>query len=104
MRQTTFSTSFSSDGRDATVLARGDLDLVSAPALQAAVRSCIDARYARIGVDMDAVTFMDCSGINAILDCRIEAAVPGSIVFLLRPSLFVRRVLTLTRTNALLAA
>jgi anti-sigma B factor antagonist len=104
MRRTTFSTSVTVAGRDAVVLVRGELDLATASALETAVMGYVDRGFSTVGVDLAAVTFMDTSGVNAIMACRQRATGPGATVSLSRASRSVRRILTLTETDALLAA
>jgi anti-sigma B factor antagonist len=107
MRQTTFATTTTttttSTDRDAVICARGDIDLASAPALKTAVLACLDEGCARIEIDMRAVTFMDCSGVNAIIDARAQATA-GSAVWLVQPSRSVLHVLRLAEVGALLCA
>jgi len=54
----------------ATVLVRGELDLVTARAMRDAVMRSPDARCSHITIDLSQVSFMDCAGLNALLWCR----------------------------------
>ena len=108
MHQTTFSADFERTGGDTVVRVRGELDLTTAPALraalEAALQECIEPDSMSVEVDMFEVTFIDCSGLNALIACRREAASPGPTLSLVRPSWCVRRVVGLTNTAMLLAA
>ena len=88
----------------AVVRAPEELDLVSAPALQAALLECIEARYPIIHVDMSDVTFVDCRGISVAVLTRNEAALRGLHLRIIRPSPVARRLLELTRLVDLLAS
>jgi len=102
MCQTTFSTTTTSAKRAATVSIRGAVDLASAPGMRDAIRACLHEGSLRISLDMDEVTFIDCSGVGAIIECRSEAGVTGSALSLIRPSRSVLRFMTLTHTDDLL--
>lgn len=104
MDQTDFSTTITFPGERAVVLARGELDLASAPALEAALAGCLRRSCRSIGVEMWGVTFMDCAGLGAVLACRSRAGAAGRAMWVLRPSARVRRLLALTGTERLLAA
>ena len=54
----------------ATVLVRGDLDLVTAGELRAAVMRGPQAGCSHIIVDLSQVSFMDCAGLRGLLRCR----------------------------------
>jgi anti-sigma B factor antagonist len=58
-------------GRDATVTITGDVDLASAPAVDAAIEAAVrSAEAAGIIVDLAGVTFLDSSGISVLLRGR----------------------------------
>lgn len=66
--------SFRIDARPARdrviVVAAGELDLASSAALSSEVQVLCDARFARIVVDLRELTFMDCSGVRALVACK----------------------------------
>jgi anti-anti-sigma factor len=74
------------------IVAEGELDLVGAPALAAALPE--DGDDAVI-VDMAAVGFMDSSGLRALLEARQASLEGGRSFAISRPSEAVRRVLEL---------
>ncbi|GAB6983534.1 STAS domain-containing protein [Nocardioides pyridinolyticus] len=88
----------------AVVHASEELDLVTAPALRAALHECIEAGYPIIHVDMNDVTFVDCRGISVAVMARNEAALRGLHLRIVRPSPAARRLLELTRLVDLLAS
>jgi len=103
MRQTDFSTVITCPEREAMVVVRGELDLATEPPFRAELMGCLTRRYPRIGVDMQAVRFMDCSGLRVLLACRNAALESGATISVRRASRCVRRLLSLTDTEVLLA-
>jgi anti-sigma B factor antagonist len=57
----------------------------------------------RVVLDLRRVTFMNASGLSALLLCQRQAAAAGGCVRLLAPSTAVRRLLMMTGTNAVFA-
>ena len=58
-------------GRDATVAVAGEVDLSSAPGVESAIEEAVDAAGTTgVVVDLSQVTFLDSSGINALLHGR----------------------------------
>ena len=53
--------------RDSRVVVSGDLDLATAPQLMSAVESLAATGARRVVVDLEAVSFIDSSGISALL-------------------------------------
>ena len=102
MRRTSFSTSVVTADTTAVILVRGELDLATAPQLDAAVASCLDRGYTTVEVDLHDVTFMACAGLNVLLDRRARAA--GARLAIIRPSPVVARLLTLAGVSALLGS
>ncbi len=68
-----------SDGR-ATLHVSGEIDLATAPALRAELRTLIAEAHSPGIVNLSAVTFMDASGLSALLQAR--RAVRGTEVTL----------------------
>ncbi|HVE99420.1 MAG TPA: STAS domain-containing protein [Mycobacteriales bacterium] len=91
-----FAVSFGDDGDGTTVLTiRGDLDIATAPGLVATFDELSGSGAPAIVVDMRQVTFMDSSGLSALLVAGRRVP-PGTRLVLRRPSEQVLRVLTLT--------
>ena len=55
------------------VTVHGELDLATAPHLEAALCGHLRNRPQRLTLDLSAVTFIDCSGLNVLLRTRIRA-------------------------------
>jgi anti-sigma B factor antagonist len=80
--------------RDSTgdwIIARGEIDIVTAPQLAAA----IDAAPT-LGVDMSEVSFLDVSGLRVLLDAARRNRAVGGRFAVVRPSPMIRRLLELT--------
>jgi anti-sigma B factor antagonist len=59
------------DGNDAAIIVAGEADLSSAPSVDAALEAAIAAANAgHVEVDLSQVTFLDSSGISALLRGR----------------------------------
>ena len=58
------------DGHTAVVVLAGELDLVAKPLLRAHVRTCLDDdAITAITIDLAALTFIDSTGIGALIGC-----------------------------------
>ena len=86
--------------RDSRVVVSGDLDLATAPQLMSAVESLAATGARRVVVDLGAVSFMDSSGISALLraDQRLRGA--GGVMVLGPMSAQVASVLQMTGLHA----
>jgi anti-sigma B factor antagonist len=73
------------------IVAEGELDIVGAPILTDAVPEGDEA----LVIDLEAVGFMDSSGLRALLEARQRCLESGRPFALARPSDAVRRVLEL---------
>jgi len=84
------------------VAAAGELDLVTAPALRAALEEAVGLGPARIVLTLREVTFLDSTALGAIVHGERIARAQGRVLTLsaARPS--VRRVLTVTGMDHLL--
>jgi anti-sigma B factor antagonist len=91
-----FSMDLGSDdcGGHAIVALRGELDLVDAAAVAAALRT-VAARQARVIVDLTRLEFIDASGVAALSRGRVDARKAGGDLVLAAPQQRVRRVLTI---------
>ncbi|MFD5918742.1 STAS domain-containing protein [Kitasatospora sp. NPDC058201] len=83
----------------------GDLDLGTVPLLDAALHRALASCPAPplLVVDLAAVTFMDSSGLNALLRARLLAAGAGAEVRLVRPPRQVARLLEMTGADRVFA-
>lgn len=78
---------------------RGELDAETAPHLISGVRAAVRAG-SRLRVDLSGVTFIDCSGLNALLSALENARSAGWAVEVLgQVSPPVRRIIQLTCTR-----
>ncbi|MCM2419104.1 STAS domain-containing protein [Streptomyces sp. RKAG293] len=82
----------------------GDIDLDSAPLLNAALEQCLHDGSRTIDVDLSAVTFCDCTGLNTFLFFLQRATAVGGTLRLHRPPVTVARLFSLTDTSSLLLA
>jgi anti-anti-sigma factor len=75
----------------------GEVDLSTGPRLQGGLLEVLAAQSASVlELDLSEVTFLDCSGLRALLAVRAAAAETGCRVMVSHPQPIVGRVLTLT--------
>ncbi len=79
----------------------GEIDLSTAPLVRDAGLAATRHYAPRIRFDLSGVTFMDLTGLEALLATRRRAALDGIQIHLVGPRRNVRRVLEVTRTNRL---
>ncbi len=97
--------SVGSIGDDVTVVkGAGRLNMVAAPELRAAVRREIDAGRARIVVDLSEVTFMDSSGLGALVGCLKTARQAGGDLRIAAPNEQVMMILRLSNLDRVFKA
>jgi anti-sigma B factor antagonist len=65
------------DGQATVVAARGELDLGSAPVLEAVLYELIERGAPHVLLDFEAIAFMDAAGLRAVLDARRAALARG---------------------------
>jgi anti-sigma B factor antagonist len=80
----------------------GELDMSTAPILDAALQAAESAAPPRIVVDLRRLLFMDCSGLRVLLGAHERAGKGGWGLSVVHPAAKVRRVLELTGTAATL--
>ncbi|QMU78360.1 STAS domain-containing protein [Streptacidiphilus sp. PB12-B1b] len=85
------------------VVARGELDLATAPHFEAALAAHLRNRPQTLTIDLSAVTFIDCAGLNVLLRARVHARRSQTDLHLDPISRPVTRLLTLTDNLDLLA-
>ncbi len=81
------------DGGHLIVTLRGELDVVDAASLAAALAA---ARGPRIIIDLAELEFIDCSGLRMLARAREQARQSGGDLLLAAPRRQVRRILALT--------
>lgn len=86
------------------VVVTGDLDISTAPQLSDAVRSALNVRNAKkIMLDLRPTTFLDSSGVTALVNLKRDASERGVSVILLGTSSYVDRVLGIVGLTDLFA-
>jgi len=82
-------------GQEVHVALRGELDLATARVLHACLAPIVQEQPApaRVVLDVSALSFVDASGISALLTAQRGLAARGGQVVLRKPSRLVRRVL-----------
>jgi anti-anti-sigma factor len=91
-------------GGDALVLAlRGEVDMATAGMVkQAATKAITDDGYRRLVLDLSQVSFMDSSGLHAIVDAQRAMQAAGGQVKVVNGSPSLARIFELTGLNRLL--
>ena len=79
----------------------GDLDVSSAPLLQAALQELIDRGGQHVIVDLSQVPFMDSSGLGVLVAAHRRIRATGGQFALANPAPALQKVFELTRTNRL---
>jgi anti-sigma B factor antagonist len=87
-------------GRRAVVAVAGEVDMQTAPDLRTAIETA-SSRALEIWVDVSDTTFMDSSGLHALVQSRAHVAEAGRRLVLICPQGPVLRVLTLTGLDQL---
>jgi anti-sigma B factor antagonist len=90
----TFETSW--DAGLAVVTATGEIDFDTAPELRVALYAAVDAGAGRVVVDMAGVTFVDSSGLSALVGAQKRMRGSESDVVLVGPPAVVERLLAIT--------
>src|SRR4051794_25850411 len=84
------------DGREERILLRGELDMLGAPLLARELQAAAKRRPSRIVLDLGGLTFMDVSGLRAILDAARAARRDGRGLAIANPMPHIVRLLELT--------
>lgn len=82
----------------------GEIDMASASWLREALLLAIRRHGPAICVDLQGVTFLDCSGVNVLLATRRRACLEGGWMRVIRPSARARHVITLLSLQDVLMA
>lgn len=83
-------------GRRMVLAAAGEIDLGSAPVLPAAVAEALELGAQDLWIDLTDVTFIDSSGVHALLDARTRVLALGRRLAVICPAGTARRTLMLT--------
>ena len=86
----------------AVVVCRGRLNMAAAPEFRAYVDAVLDEGAARLVVDLAGTTFIDSSGLGALIGCLKRARGRGGDLRIAAPSEQVRMVLGLTNLDRVL--
>jgi anti-sigma B factor antagonist len=84
------------------VIAAGEIDLYTAPKLQADLARIIDnaGPAARVVIDMSGVEFCDSTGMNVLLSCLRQLRERGGELELARPRPAIKKILQVTGLDA----
>ncbi len=88
--------STASQGGHAVVTATGELDLYTAPRLQAALAGLLREEVTRVVVDLSGVEFCDSTGMNVLLSAMKRLKEQGGALELAAPRPAVQRILQVT--------
>lgn len=89
-------------GRALSVTGHGEIDMTTVGALTNTLTTALhQERPVHIDVNLAEVTFMDSSGINALMACRADATPRGCRITISHPRPTVRRVLAVTGVHHL---
>jgi anti-anti-sigma factor len=83
-------------GDRATIQVGGEVDLATCPQLQAVLGELVDRGFHHLIIDLEQVSFLDCSGIRVLVHARQRVQEHSGSVRLARPTPPVWRVLALT--------
>ena len=84
-------------GRAVSVTGHGEIDMTTVDALADTLSTVLRQELPiHIDVNLSEVTFMDSSGVNALMACRAVAEPAGCRITISNPRTTVRRVLTVT--------
>jgi anti-anti-sigma factor len=89
------------NGAQSLVAVRGEIDLATAPLLEATIRAAIDQGCTQVLFDASGVAFMDCSGLRSILGAAERLGRDGGDLVIRSPSAHVIRLLGLTGVDAI---
>lgn len=91
------------DGRAVLTLA-GEIDLTTTDLLRDAAARCLEQRPACLALDLSSLTFCDCAGVRTLQWALRQATAAHAVFLLTAPRPQIRRVLTVTGADDLLAA
>jgi anti-anti-sigma factor len=85
----------------AVVSVEGEVDLVTSEQLRGALLDALE-ESGRVTVDLTGLTFIDSSGLSALVDAHRRARDAGGVLILRNPTPMLRRLLDITRLESLL--
>ncbi|MEU7203021.1 ANTAR domain-containing protein [Streptomyces sp. NPDC045470] len=88
-------------GDRAAVAVHGELDLAACGKVESGLHDALNRSSRGVDLDLGAVTFCDCSGLNMLLRLRRRAAAQGKTVVIVASSRAVERLLELTEARGL---
>ena len=88
---------------DQTILhVRGDVDLLTAPTLHAAMNALVDQSHVDIVLELAGLTFMDASGLRVIADISTQLATSSRELIVRSAPSMTRRILEITHVSDLI--
>jgi anti-anti-sigma factor len=85
---------------DQTILhVRGDVDLLTAPTLHAALNAVVDHSHVEVVLELAGLTFMDASGLRVIADISTRLATSSRVLIVRSAPPMTRRILELTQVS-----
>jgi anti-sigma B factor antagonist len=94
-------TSIDTEGDEVVVTVRGEVDLVSSPELRRVLDESL-TRSSRVRVDLTGLTFIDSSGLSALVEAHRNARDAGGVLVLQNPTSMFTRLLDITKLDTLL--
>jgi anti-anti-sigma factor len=83
-------------GEECVAIVRGEVDLASAPDLEAALRRALDGSPSSIVLDLEALTFIDSSGLRVLVSISKDARDQNATLGLRNIPRHAQRVLDIT--------
>ncbi len=83
------------DDRGVVLALGGELDVVSAPALEQHLEEVLAEPHARVMLDLNALSFVDSAGVSVLIKAKQRAESEGRTLVLRRPTEQVERVFAL---------
>ena len=90
------------DADQTIVRVRGDLDLLTAAPLHAAMKALVDYRHVDIVLELAGLTFMDASGLRVIANISSQLATSSRMLIVRSAPTMTRRILQITHVNELI--
>lgn len=90
----------SDDGGNVVIVAKGEVDLGSAPKLREAIMKAVKGAKDQVAVDLAGVAYMDSSGVATLVEGLKACREPGKAFLLRSPSQPVLKVLQLSRLDS----
>ena len=88
-------------GADCVLTVRGDIDLASAPDFETSLRTALDQSPSSITIDLTGLTFIDSSGLRALVSVSKEAQSRDATIALRNVPRHAQRVLDITGLSEL---